>query len=606
LGIFSKFPGKNLTGFQNLSGLPTLFEKIPNWLVISTEIFEKNKSLLSPLFLKGGGFLTYMVKSLMTIWQKLFGNKLEKPVKPIIDTPSEAELKRWACGEWIEYQAWLFHYGFVTLHDWQQLRAQALAWQQRPLFSIITPVFNTPPDYLRECIYSVQTQAYPEWEMCLVDDGSENADTKACLQSLVIDDPRLRLHTFSHNQGICHATNQAIAMACGQYVVFLDHDDRLAPDALSHVAETVRNYPNTEIIYSDRDSLSPQKGLRFMHLFKPAWSPETLLSGNYVFHLMVYRRELIEQLEGVRVGLEGSQDYDLILRAAETNPQVRHIPKVLYHWRMHEQSVALAHNVKEYAYLAGIKALQEALERRGLAGEVNENKYLWRGHYQINFPSPPPQSYQTLHLNTLNNYALQINQAFEQNPEIDYLVILGASVQTVDDDALSKLVAWLQISAIGMVTGKVIDEEGNLLHAGLVQRPDGIPLAVYVGFPEKMPGYMAVTAIVRNVSTPHPACCVLKRSLWQRLEGLKTDYVGPLALCDFALRAQMLGTRIVYTPFARFRASEWQNPELWPDNDRQQFVEQWSVWLNQGDPYYNPYLTLELADMGLTGLIVKE
>ena len=540
---------------------------------------------------------------MITIWQKLFGNKADQPTTPLIDKPFEAELKRWACGEWLEYQAWLFHYGFVTLHDWQQLREQALAWQQRPLFSIITPVFNTSPDYLRECIYSVQIQAYPEWEMCLVDDGSDNVETKACLQSLVTDDPRLRLHTFPNNQGICHATNQALTMACGQYVAFLDHDDRLAPDALSHVAETLRNYPSTDIIYSDRDSLSPQNSLRFMHLFKPAWSPETLLSGNYLFHLMVYRRTLIEQLAGVRVGLEGSQDYDLILRAAETKPQVRHIPKVLYHWRMHEQSVALQHNAKEYAYIAGIKALQEALERRGLAGEVSENKALWRGHYQICLTPPLPTSYQELHLNTLNNYAIQINQAFEG--DIDYLVILGPSVQVTHNETLSELVAWLQINEIGMVTGKVIDEKGNLLHAGLVQRPSGIPLAVYAGFPENTPGYMAVTAMVRNVSTPHPACCVIRRSLWQRLKGLKTDYIGPLALCDLALRAQLLGTRIVYTPFARFKASEWQNSESWPDDDRQRFVEQWAVWLNQGDPYYNPYLTLELTDMGLSNLIVK-
>jgi cellulose synthase/poly-beta-1,6-N-acetylglucosamine synthase-like glycosyltransferase len=153
-----------------------------------------------------------MLKNLITRWFKQ-----PKPPKPPIDTPTEIDLKKWASSEWIEYQAWLFHHGFLTLHEWQQLRHNALSWHSRPLFSIITPVFNTHPTYLRECIYSVQTQANPNWEMCLVDDGSDNPDTKACLHDLVANDPRLQLHTFGHNQGICNATNQAIAMAYGEY-----------------------------------------------------------------------------------------------------------------------------------------------------------------------------------------------------------------------------------------------------------------------------------------------------------------------------------------------------------------------------------------------------
>jgi glycosyltransferase involved in cell wall biosynthesis len=528
-------------------------------------------------------------------WQKWLAKKSRDRS---ISQPTEAELKRWACSKWVEYQAWLFHYGFLTLQDWQQLRDNALSWQHRPLLSVVTPVFNTHPDHLRECIYSVQTQTYPDWEMCLVDDGSDNSATVECLQTLVLEDHRLRLRHFPDNQGICHATNQALAMACGEYIVFLDHDDRLAPEALYYVAEMLRNYPDTDIIYSDRDLLS-ENGSRFMHLFKPDWSPETLLSGNYLFHLVVYRRELLEQLGGVRVGLDGSQDYDLILRAAEKEPKVRHISKVLYHWRQHKQSVASAQNVKEYAYTAGVQALRETLKRRDLQANVSENNNLWRGHYRIHIEPPPPSSYQKLHLNTLQDYAVQVNQAFERETDSDYLVILGPGVQAASDDALTELIAWLQIAAVGMVTGKVLDTQGNLLHAGLVQRPNGVPLAVYAGFPENTPGYMAVTAIVRNLSTPHPACCVLKRILWQDLGGLNVDYIGPHALLDFALRTLTNNLRTVYNPFARFIATEWQPEEAWPLIDSQRFAKQWALWLKQGDPYYNAYLSLEAADMGL-------
>ncbi len=531
-----------------------------------------------------------MLKRFMTQWH----NWLESPLKK----PTEAELKRWACSEWIDYQAWLSQYSFLTLHDWQQLRDNALSWQPRPLLSIVTPVFNTHPTYLRECISSLQIQAYPNWEMCLVDDGSDNPATLECLRRLVAADSRLRLHSFPQNQGICHATNQAFAMARGEYIAFLDHDDRIAPDALYLVVETVRNHPDTDIIYSDRDMISPQ-GWRFMHLFKPGWAPETLFSINSTCHLTVYRRSLIQQMGGMDIDSEGSQDHDFILRAADLNPVVQHIPKILYHWRQHEQSLAMQHDAKEYAYQAAKQAIRKALVRRGIFGEVEEIPHLWRGNYRARLNPPPPDSYRVLYLNTLHDYAVQINQAFECDTDNDYLVILGPSVQAVDNEALTELVSWLQIDAVGLVTGKVLDTQGQLLHAGLVQRPNGIPLAVYAGFPENTPGYMAVTAIVRNVSTPHPACCVLERRLWQRLGGLNTDYLGPNALLDFALRALTSGTRIVYTPFARFVANNWQTPEVWPETDHQRFAEQWATWLNQGDPYYNPHLTLESVDMGL-------
>ncbi len=509
-------------------------------------------------------------------WQKL------------IDKPTEADLKRWATSEWIEYQAWIFHHSFLTLHDWQQLRNEKLPY--RPLLSIITPVFNTNPDYLQECIYSVQTQAYSNWELCLVDDGSDNIQTKEYLTTIA-KDPRIHLHILPNNQGICKATNQAISMAKGEYIIFLDHDDRLASDALYWVVKTLDKYPATDIIYSDRDNLSPN-GLRFMHLFKPDWSPETLLSGNYLFHMLVYRRDFINQLHGMQVDKEGSQDYDLILRALEKKPQVQHISKILYHWRQHEQSVSMDHNAKEYAYIAGIQALQDSLTRRGLKAKVSENSQLWRGHYRVEFESSAT-NYQILRLDSLQNYAHQVNQAF-LDTEND-LVILAHNVEAVDEKSLTELVAWLQITEIGIVTGKIIDTQGNLLHAGLVQRPTGIPLSLYAGFPEDTPGYMAITKIVHNVSSPHPACCVLKRSLWQRLEGLNTNYNGPHALLDFALRSLNINQRIVYNPFARFTATDLQID--WPDEH--DFAKKWGNWLKQGDPYYNKYLTLKLNDMGL-------
>jgi hypothetical protein len=239
------------------------------------------------------------------------------------------------------------------------------------------------------------------------------------------------------------------------------------------------------------------------------------------------------------------------------------------------------------------------LQRRGLKGQVSEMTSLWRGNYRVQLEPPPPESYASIQLKNWENYAQQINQAFTEHPQVDALVILGPNVQPIEENSIPELVAWLQIAEVGLVTGKILDPQQHLLHAGLVLRPSGIPLAVYAGHPEGTPGYMAVTATVRNVSIPHPACCAIKRTLWQTLQGFNSDYSSVYALFDFALRALHNQNRVVYTAFARFLTPTWETPESWSLADRQHFVAHWQTWLTQGDPYYHPGLTLELADMGL-------
>jgi len=498
--------------------------------------------------------------------------------------PAEIELKRWASSDWIEYQAWLFRHAFISLHDWQELRADAQNWQDKPFFSLVTPIYNTPLKLLFECIYSVQTQAYPHWEHCLVDDGSSHPATLALLDAMSQDDVRLRVVHLTENQGICSATNAGLAMARGDYVGFLDHDDRLAPNALYAMAKAIRQQPDVQVLYSDRDMLSPQNR-RFMHLFKPGWSPETLLSGNYLFHLLVYRRDLLKQLDGVREAFEGSQDYDLILRAADQDAKIQHIPQILYHWRQHANSVALEHDSKAYAYDAGIRALQESLQRNDLHGEVTENTELWRGNYRVKLHNTDMPA-QIIHWSETLNIELELNSD---------LIILGADVEAIDADSLLELQRWLQVDGVGLVTGKLLHGE-QLVHAGLVQHPSGKPLSLYADHPESTPGYMAVTANVRNVSSVHPACCAISHEVWQALKGLNSNYQGGHALVDFSLRALQAGYRIVYTPFARFQTN---TSTLFLEHEQQRFADDWQEWLANGDPYYNPWLSLEVNDMGL-------
>ncbi len=537
-------------------------------------------------------------------WRRLLAmaNSRGKPDDPYLaDEDTFAHLLlAWSRSCWLDYDRWLARHALNSLPDWRRQNDEARSWRNRPLISLLTPVFNTAPEQLAECIDSVRYQTYPDWELCLIDDGSTRPETLSVLKRLALMDHRIRIKHQTGNSGICAATNVALSMARGAYIAFLDHDDRLTPDALFHIAATIIQKPDTDIVYSDRDMISEQ-GQRFMHLFKPDWSPETLLSGNYLFHVMVYRRSLLECVGGLDARYEGSQDYDLILRASDNQPSVSHIPRVLYSWRQHVRSVSLNTNDKAYAFASGLRALTDTLTRRGLNGTVEEIPHLWRGNYRIRLRPPEaprakvhrlPKEFRS------SGYRGYFSSLFASSEE-DFIVLLDGDLD-LEDDAIEELLAWFSIKEIGMVTGKVIDCKGHIVHAGLVQRQQGHPLSVYQGFPESEPGYMAVTSIARNVSLPHPYCVAIRRDYLLSLGGLSEEYDGPQALHDLALRGLVAGYRYVFNPFSRFRSETiWADNEIWSENERQHFAGKWQMHLISGDPYYNQHLSLEQLNMGL-------
>ena len=399
----------------------------------------------------------------------------------------------------------------------------------------------------------------------------------------------------------CH--QYCSGMASGKYLAFLDHDDRLSLSAFYYVVKAVNQDPGLDVIYSDRDMLSP-RGLRFMHLFKPDYSPELLFSMNYICHLMVYRKKLVDEVGGIHPEFEGSQDYDLILRVMELTERIHHIPKILYHWRQSEQSVALDHNVKDYAYKAGVRALEHTLKRRGLKGRVYEISDLWRGHYRVHLKPPSPESVSIHYINnsiSCKKYAYALQTEYVKIKNQAFLVFVGAGLVPGDKLALQEMVSWFQVEGIGFVTGKIIDGDSRIIHAGMVQKKDGIPLSTYEGAKASEPGYIASTAVVKNVSSPHPWCFAVRRDVWEMLGGLSPDYTGPHAVIDIALRAEQKGYRTVFTPFADFVDVEGTIPAVdsWPKGDKKQFAIKWQDWLTKGDPYYNQNLTLKLGDMGL-------
>ncbi|HWQ96370.1 MAG TPA: glycosyltransferase, partial [Candidatus Methylomirabilis sp.] len=248
-------------------------------------------------------------------------------------------------------------------------------FKYNPKISIVIPVWNTYKKFLELAIESVLKQTYDNWELCIADGGSTNPDVKTILKKYIAKDPRIKVTFLSKNRGIALNSNEAISLATGEFIGLLDHDDELSPFALYEVVKWLNEHPDADLIYSDEDRLSPE-GYRIDPFFKPDWSLPMFLSTNYICHFLVYRHSLLQKVSGFREGFDGSQDYDLALRAVEktSEEKIYHIPRVLYHWRITPLSSSSGREAKPYAYIAGKKALEDYLSRNNIEGEVIELK----------------------------------------------------------------------------------------------------------------------------------------------------------------------------------------------------------------------------------------
>ncbi len=514
--------------------------------------------------------------------------------------PPEVWLKRNIFSEWPDYEAWLFRHGYISGSDWLYQRKTSRKLASKPLFSLITPVYNVPQIFFHACVESVLFQSYPYWELILVDDASTKTETLTWMKQYRKVDRRIKVYANIKNNGICETTNKAIKLAQGEFTVFLDHDDKLAPNALFELAKIINKTPNADIIYSDRDLISERDNL-YMHLFKPDWAPETILASNYLCHLTCYKHSLLIKLNGLDKATEGSQDHDLILRAEETNPMVIHIPKVLYHWRQHQGSVALNPQSKEYAYKAARLSIQKAMERRGLSGTVNEIPTLWRGNYRVKLR--PPQI-KDIHICTFKHHDKWhelLAQALKESNGKPYLIFLGEGISPSSADAMEELVSWFQIKDVFMTTGKVVDKNGNIVHAGLTYDSNGKVDAIYQGLDEQeTPGYMAWASTVHNVSLPYPNCFALRcKALHSVLEELEHSH-RPHLIFSIAMALRKKQKRIVYTPFARFFQENAINKTLLQTKEvRKDFYRKHQTELSKGDPYFNRNLTVTKEGIAL-------
>ena len=281
------------------------------------------------------------------------------------------------------YLLWIRKYGVITPTLRDHMRADIGTWPARPLISVIMPSYNIDPKWLGQAIESVRHQIYPHWELCISDDASTLPGIRPLLERFAAEDPRIRVTFRNENGHISVNSNTALALASGQYIALMDADDLLSEDALFWVSREIAGHPDVDLLFSDEDKIASD-GKRFSPYFKSAWNPALMLSQNAFSHLGVFRRSLVQEVGGFRKGFEGSQDYDLVLRCAErtTLDRIRHIPRVLYHWRALPDSTASTASAKSYAWEAGRKAIAEHLQRRGVAARV---KPALGSYYQVDY-----------------------------------------------------------------------------------------------------------------------------------------------------------------------------------------------------------------------------
>lgn len=526
------------------------------------------------------------------------------------------------------------------------------------LVSLIIPVYNIELRWLKAAIQSVLQQTYPCWQLCIADDGSSRQETVDYLRHL--HDARIQVFFLGVNRGIAAASNAALALVKGDFVGFLDHDDELTPEALHEIVQVI-NETRADIVYSDEEYIKTN-GSRYSAHFKPDYSPDLILSLNYICHLTVYRRSLLQQVNGLREDYNGAQDYDLLLRCLERTDRIAHIPKILYRWRRIPGSTAKHFNNKHHAWEVGRRAVENAINRRGIAGEVALGKHpgayrvrraiqnnpmvsiiipfrdlsevlkrcldsiLNRTTYKrfeiigVSNQSQEPATFAAMaayqrqdarvhfvhydhpfNFSAINNFAVGLSHG-------EHILLLNNDTEVINSDWLEALLEHSQRPEIGAVGAKLYYPKNTIQHAGIIVGIRGSAGHSHKCLQRNDPGYFNRLDVIQNISAVTGACLMVKKILYQKLGGL--DEINlPIAFndVDFCLRLREHGYLNVFTPYCELYHHESRSRGLEVTRNKKRRFLQESNYLRQrhstlfkkGDPYYNPNLPLDRETFGL-------
>lgn len=567
----------------------------------------------------------------------------------------------------------------------EAMAVESKSWRYRPRVSIMTPVYNTNEYDLGHCIESVLSQVYDNWELCMADGGSDRTYIKKMIERYAKKDNRIKFIPLDTNLGIAGNSNEALKLVTGDYVAFLDHDDMLAPFALYEVVRLLNESPDLDFIYSDEDKVSEKGDRRYEPFFKPDWSPDTVLSYNYLCHFAVIRRSIVEKADGFRAGFDGSQDYDLFLRVVQNTNKIRRIPKILYHWRAVTGSAASELMAKPYALDAAKRAIKDYLDVQGVEAEVVDGlfptsyrvKYRIKPNQKVSIIIPTrdkvhllkrcvnsilektdyddyeivivdnqSQEKETLeYLDKLKNFPptkvnenplslrerervkvglysdkrikllsydkpfnfSAINNFAVKSTDAPVLLFLNNDTEVISSEWLSAMLEFAQREDVGAVGAKLLYPNDTIQHAGVILGIGGVANHSHLGFPRASHGYFGRINVAQNLSVVTGACMMMRRSVFEELGGFNESLSHAFNDVDLCLKIRDKGYLIVYTPYAELYHHESAS-RGYEDNAEKQarfwkevaiVQERWKQVFENGDPYYNPNLTLKKEDFSI-------
>lgn len=551
--------------------------------------------------------------------------------------------------EWREernFQKWVKLDNESKIKNRETIRRKIENFAHAPLISVLVPVYNIEEKWLRRCIESVTNQIYENWELCIADDCSPLPHVKKVLTEYAAKDERIKIVFRDKNGHISAASNSALELATGEFVGLLDHDDELREDALFHIAEETNDFPETDFIYTDEDKID-EAGARYSPQFKPDFSRDFLYSVNYVTHFAVYRTAILRRIGGFRVGLEGSQDYDLALRVIEriSENHIRHIPKILYHWRAIRGSVALSGDEKSYAHERAREAVGQHLKRTGKQATVEPTVYnLHRVRYKLpatlpkvslifaageNFTETAIENFtgQTDYANLeiiLVKTALDSGRVKLSNVKViicdsdseaeknnfaaaqtdgEILCFADANLKPSAKDWLKELASFALQTEIGAVGAKILDADEMVLHGGLIIGTDGEVGIAHRGFSRESSGYFLRAQLINNFSAVSVSCLMTRREVFQSIGGFDAEnFPCKLFDVDFCLKLGEKNQRVVFTPYAelmKIDITKQLNLEKNPTAaETNLFVERWREVIKR-DSFYNPNLSRNDASFSI-------
>ena len=608
----------------------------------------------------GGGVKSLFIKAIRIYKRGGFAGVIDR-LRWLKQSQSSFQVKEQHVIDRNDYSAWIKCFDTLNDNDRKKIKDEVKTWKKKPKISIVMPVYNPPLAFLQRAVESVHYQLYSNWELCIADDASSDPVIKKYLERIRTEDKRVKVIYRSKNGHISATSNSALNIATGDYVALMDHDDLIAEHALYWVAKEIINNPNAAIIYSDEDKVD-DKDVRSSPYFKSDWNLFLFRSHNMISHLGVYKRALVDEVGGFRVGFEGSQDYDLALRCIEKlEPKnIVHIPRVLYHWRIHAGSTSLAAAEKPYAASAGLTALDEHLKRMDIGGKVSLLPIsMYRVHYSL--PESLPlitliiptrnakdlvekcinsilskttysnyeillidngsddldaiQNFKQLESNAIIrvlrddrafNYSALNNRAVEESKG-EIIALINNDIEIISPDWLSEMVAISLQLNVGAVGACLWYPDDRLQHGGVIIGLGGVAEHAHKFMPRGHHGYFGRAVLIQEMSAVTAACLVIKKSIYQEVHGLD-EHNLKVAFndVDFCLRLREAGYTNVWTPYAELYHHESATRGLEDTPEKFARFAQEVLYMQERwkgslviDPAYNTNLSLEHSDFSL-------